>query len=95
MSVELQNEAIRAFYQHYLQQVSFYLIEMYSGRLRGGSQKYRARFAHLSSAAHAAGGDLEQFAQAEAIDTVIAVMGQVKAAKAVLSTHWSAIPWQR
>ncbi|MCC6511809.1 MAG: GTPase domain-containing protein [Pirellulaceae bacterium] len=84
VTVELQNEVIRAFYQHYLRQVSFYLIEMYSGRLRGGSKQYRERFGRLSSAVHQSGGDARLLQQCEVADTVIAVMGQVKAGKSSL-----------
>ncbi len=84
VTVEIQNEAMRAFYQHYLRQVSFYLIEMYSGRLRGGSKQYRRKFGPMSVAAHAANGDAELLIESEATDTTIAVMGQVKAGKSSL-----------
>ncbi len=84
VTVEIQNEAMRTFYQHYLQQVSFYLIEMYSGRLRGGSKEYRAKFGRMSTAAHEAGGDTELLVESEAVDTTIAVLGQVKAGKSSL-----------
>ncbi len=84
VTVEIQNEAMRAFYQHYLRQVSFYLIEMYSGRLRGGSQEYRQKFGRMSAAAHVAEGNQELLIESEAVDTTIAVMGQVKAGKSSL-----------
>lgn len=84
VTVEIQNEAMRAFYQHYLRQTSFYLIEMYSGRLRGGSKEYRQKFGPMSVAAHEAKGDSELLAESEAVDTTIAVMGQVKAGKSSL-----------
>lgn len=84
VTVELQNEVIRAFYQRYLRQVSFYLIEMYSGRLRGGSKRYRERFGRMSAAVHTAGGDTSLFKDIDAVSTTIAVMGQVKAGKSSL-----------
>lgn len=84
VTVEIQNEAMRTFYQHYLRQVSFYLIEMYSGRLRGGSKEYRQKFGRMSTAAHMAAGDTELLVESEAVDTTIAVMGQVKAGKSSL-----------
>lgn len=84
VTVEIQNEAMRTFYQHYLRQVSFYLIEMYSGRLRGGSKEYRQKFGPMSVAAHVAQGDTELLVESEAVDTTIAVMGQVKAGKSSL-----------
>ena len=84
VTIEIQNEAMRGFYQHYLAQISFYLIEMYSGRLRGGSKEYRQKFGAMSVAAHAARGDDELLLESEATDTTIAVMGQVKAGKSSL-----------
>lgn len=84
VSVELQNELMRAFYQRYLRQVSYYLIEMYSGRLSGGSQRYRERFGRMSAAVHAARGDAGLFKDLDVASTTIAVMGQVKAGKSSL-----------
>ncbi len=68
MTIEIQNEAMRAFYQHYLRQTSFYLIEMYSGRLRGGSKEYRQKFGPMSEAAHEAKGDHSLLTESEAVD---------------------------
>jgi predicted GTPase len=84
VTVELQNEVIRSFYQRYLRQLGYYLIEMYSGRLRGGSRRYRAEFGQLSTAAHALGGDVDTLEQLKDVSTTIAVMGQVKAGKSSL-----------
>lgn len=84
VTIELQNELCRAFYQVYLRQVSYYLIEMYSGRLKGGSQRYRQRFGHMAVAVHASGGDVSKLAELEGVSTAIAVMGQVKAGKSSL-----------
>jgi uncharacterized protein len=78
---ELQLEILQAFYQHYLQQIGFYLIEMYSGRLRGGSEEYHRRFRKISQVRHAAKGDDLLIPTA---DVSIAVMGQVKAGKSSL-----------
>src|SRR5690606_33596866 len=71
-------------YQQYLSHIGYYLIEMYSGRLRGGSELYRKQFGHLASALHVAGGDVQQFADLADVNTTIAVMGQVKAGKSSL-----------
>ena len=84
LAIVLQNELVREFYQRYLRQVGYYLIEMYSGRLKGGSRVYREHFASWAVAAHAAGGDTTVFAQLSAVSTTIAVMGQVKAGKSSL-----------
>jgi len=82
--VELQDELVRRFYQRYLRQVGYYLIEMYSGRLRAGSQQYRERFAAMATAVHSAKGDTRPLEQLQDLETTIAVMGQVKAGKSSL-----------
>lgn len=84
VGVELQNELLRGFYQRYLRQLGFYMIEMYSGRLKGGSRAYRAQFGQLSAMAHAAGGDADILKRQNDVSTTIAVMGQVKAGKSSL-----------
>lgn len=84
VTIELQNELIRAFYQVYLRQVSYYLIEMYSGRLKGGSRRYRQQFGQMAAAVHASGGDASLLSALEDVNTTIAVMGQVKAGKSSL-----------
>lgn len=84
VTVELQNEVAMAFYQQYLQHIGFYLIEMYSGRLKGGTKQYRESFGRLSTALHRAGGDTELFDEIKLTNTTIAIMGQVKAGKSSL-----------
>jgi uncharacterized protein len=81
VTIEIQNELIRGLYQRYLGLVGYYLIEMYSGRLRGGAKQYRERFGAIAMAVHAAGGQLEQLSAVNDVATTIAVMGQVKAGK--------------
>lgn len=84
VTVELQNEVIRGFYQRYLRQLGYYLIEMYSGRLQGGSRRYRSEFGQMATAVHASGGDAEALERLRDVNTTIAVMGQVKAGKSSL-----------
>ncbi len=84
VAIELQNELIRGFYQRYLRQLGYYLIEMYSGRLKGGSRHYREQFGQLASAIHTAGRDPEMMEKLQDVSTTIAVMGQVKAGKSSL-----------
>ncbi len=81
---ELQDELVRAFYYRYLREIGFYLIEMYSGRLKGGGRHYRETFGTMSRAVHAARGDVSKLAELSAANTTIAVMGQVKAGKSSL-----------
>ncbi len=83
-TVEIQNEAIRLMYQQYLRLVGYYLIEMYSGRLRGGSKQYRQQFGHVITAIQKTGGDTSIFEQLQTVDVTIAVMGQVNAGKSSL-----------
>ena len=84
LSVKLQNEALNLFYQFYLRQFGYYLIEMYSGRLKGGSRQYRQQFGRFAAAIHRSGGDLTRFDDLQTVDTKISVMGQVKAGKSSL-----------
>ncbi len=82
--VELQNEMVRAFYQRYLRQVGYYLIEMNSGRLQGGSRRYRSQFGQMTSALHKVGPDIDRIELMQAVNTTVAIMGQVKAGKSSL-----------
>lgn len=84
VTIEIQNELIRGLYQRYLALIGYYLIEMYSGRLRGGAKQYRERFGAMANAVHAADGQLEQLSAVSDVATTIAVMGQVKAGKSSL-----------
>lgn len=84
VTVEIQNEFVRGVYQQYLGFMGYYLIEMYSGRLRGGAKQYRERFGRMATAVHAADGQLEQLSAVKDVATTIAVMGQVKAGKSSL-----------
>lgn len=54
ITTELQTELLAAVYLRYIRQVGFYLIEMNSGRLRGGADVYRKT---LRAARHQAEGD--------------------------------------
>ncbi len=81
---ELQNEVAQLIYQQYLRTVGFYLIEMFSGRLRAGSKEYRDRFGRWAQAIHHAGGKKDLIDSLACDTVVIAVMGQVKAGKSSL-----------
>jgi len=84
VTIEIQNELIRGFYQHYLGLIGYYLIEMFSGRLRGGAKHYRQCFGTMTTAVHTAHNQHEQIAELKDTPTTIAVMGQVKAGKSSL-----------
>ena len=84
VAFELQNELIRTYYQRYLRQLGYYMIEMYSGRLQGGSQRYRAKFGPMAAAIHVNDGNSELLDRVQDVETTIAVIGQVKAGKSSL-----------
>jgi predicted GTPase len=83
ITVELQNEIAQVIYQQYLRSVGHYLIEMFSGRLKGGSAEYRKRFGRWSNAMYASGGRRDLIEQ-DGGEITIAIMGQVKAGKSSL-----------
>ena len=81
---ELQGEMLATLFQRFLRQIGFYLIEMNSGRLRGGAAEYRRTFGNLvslQSKLTAEGGGAEQL---QVADITIALLGQVKAGKSSL-----------
>jgi hypothetical protein len=84
---QLQGHALGWFYVYFVDRAGFYLIEMNSGRLRGGAARYRRLQAQLAQNARtpAAGEDAGQTAPAaEALEVRIALVGQVKAGKSSL-----------
>lgn len=90
---QLRQHALGQFYVVYLRHVGFYLIEMNSGRLRGGAARYRQLQPRLSAipgaataeaplaTADAAGRRRQKATPAEPLEVRIAVVGQVKAGK--------------
>ena len=65
---ELQGEMLATLFQRFLRQIGFYLIEMNSGRLRGGAAEYRRTFGNLvslQSKLTAEGGGAEQLQVAD------------------------------
>ncbi len=84
VTVELQKELVRGFYQKFLGQLGYYLIEMYSGRLRRGSRQYRLEFSEMASVAHVFDRDSTSIKDLRDLSTTVAVMGQVKAGKSSL-----------
>ena len=95
---QVQNNVFGAFLMLYLRQVGFYLIELNSGRLRGGSARYRAAMAKLeggsrgvlqssrhSPSAEAPHSESAGYSEAEPVTVTIAIVGQVKAGKSSLA----------
>lgn len=76
---ELQDEILAVVYLRFIRQVGYYLIEMNSGRLRGGADAYRATFdAAYRDLRHAELGDPEP------PPITIALVGQVSSGKSSL-----------
>ncbi|WP_437206523.1 GTPase [Planctomicrobium sp. SH664] len=78
---EVQTELLAAIYLRFVRQVGFYLIEMNSGRLRGGADRYRQTF----------GQGLDAYGQTRSLPPQLApesltvvLVGQVKAGKSSL-----------
>ena len=84
VSNELQTELLAVVYLRFIRQLGLYLIEMNSGRLRGGANAYRAAF--QSSAQGPPGRVSEKWSpQAIAAQPVtIALVGQVSSGKSSL-----------
>ena len=87
---QVQNNVFGAFFMLYLRQVGFYLIELNSGRLRGGSARYRSAMSRLEArpreAAGADNGVSTKVALShEPVTVTIAIIGQVKAGKSSLA----------
>ena len=87
---QVQNNVFGAFFMLYLRQVGFYLIELNSGRLRGGSARYRsamAKFEGTPRETTVTGNAITTGATArpEPVSVTIAIIGQVKAGKSSLA----------
>lgn len=84
VATELRGEIVTAIYQKFVQMAGFYLIEMYSGRLRSGSKVYKVQFGHLVGAVRHAKGDRSKLDQINPQSVSIAIVGQVNAGKSSL-----------
>ena len=84
LSQQLQTNMLGAFYALFVRQLGFYLIELNSGRLRGGSAAYRAAMQRLEAAPTSAADENQPASTPVAVTVTIAVIGQVKAGKSSL-----------
>ncbi len=83
MTKQIQSNLFGAFCMLYIRQVGFYLIELNSGRLRGGSARYRRAMDHLQDRTYEARTTTEPH-DPEPVTVTIAIVGQVKAGKSSL-----------
>lgn len=80
---QLQSEVLAVVYLRFIRQVGFYLVEMNSGRLRGGADAYRTAFA--APPASAAGVTSQQpSGPFPSPPVAIALVGQVSSGKSSL-----------
>ena len=89
-SRQIQANVLAWFYVIFVRHIGYYTIEMHSGRLRGGADKYRAAMkklrAHQDAAAPYVAPDKAevQLGATEPVEVTVAVVGQVKAGKSSL-----------
>ncbi|MFN7289402.1 MAG: GTPase family protein [Pirellula sp.] len=87
VATEIRGEIVTTVYQKFVQMAGFYLIEMYSGRLKAGSRIYKEQFGHLVGAVRHAKGDRSKLDQIKPQNLSIAIVGQVNAGKSSLVNH--------
>jgi len=79
---ELQTEFLAAIYLRFIRQTGFYLVEMNSGRLKGGADLYRTAFGTPEQQAFSPGALNQPRLKPESV--TVALIGQVKAGKSSL-----------
>ena len=82
VSQELQAEFLATVYLKFMRQLGFYLIEMNSGRLRGGADRYREAFQRVEDSAQKSKENSATSLTPESL--TVALVGQVKAGKSSL-----------
>lgn len=91
-SRQVQANVLAWFYVLFVRHVGYYLIEMNSGRLRGGADKYRAAMDQLRDQGEARSRKAASLDEpsgadestAEPVEVTVAIVGQVKAGKSSL-----------
>jgi len=84
ISQELQAELLAAVYLRFMRQLGFYLIEMNSGRLRGGADRYRDAFQQADFAPPTLSPQAHSHSDLVPESLTVALVGQVKAGKSSL-----------
>ena len=83
ITTELQTELLAVIYLRFMRQIGFYLIEMNSGRLRGGADAYRRAFPETAAGFQPRNARFTD-ANAAAQPVTVALVGQVSAGKSSL-----------
>lgn len=84
LSQQLQTNMLGTFYVMFARQLGYYLIELNSGRLRGGSARYREVMRQMKPEASETSAESVPDMAKKAVTVTIAVIGQVKAGKSSL-----------
>ncbi|HUQ68196.1 MAG TPA: GTPase domain-containing protein [Planctomycetaceae bacterium] len=84
LTQQLQQNLLGTFYTLYVRQAGYYLIELNSGRLRGGSKRYREVMRRMTESTAVPASSPTTLTAAEPVTITIAVIGQVKAGKSSL-----------
>jgi predicted GTPase len=92
----VQTEFLASFYSRFIQRIGFYLIEMNSGRLRGGADAYRRTFPMESRELLFHGDGALPPQRSGSMPLTIALVGQVSAGKsslinALIGSHHAAV----
>ncbi len=81
----VKSNLLGAFFRFYTQRIGYYLIELNSGRLRGGSSRYRRTMELINpSESPSSKGDTTGSTEQKTVTVTIAIVGQVKAGKSSL-----------
>jgi uncharacterized protein len=81
----VKSNLLGAFFRFYTQRIGYYLIELNSGRLRGGSSRYRRTMELINpSESPSSKGDTTGSTEEKTVTVTIAIVGQVKAGKSSL-----------
>ncbi len=83
ITTELQTELLAVIYLRFIREIGFYLIEMNSGRLRGGANAYRRHF-QSASARSSESAQATPSASATSPTINVALVGQVSSGKSSL-----------
>lgn len=82
---QIQAGLLGSFFTLYVRKVGYYLIELNSGRLRGGASGYRRAMRQLEQAMAGVDGPAPEGEAIEPLTVTIAIIGQVKAGKSSLA----------
>jgi predicted GTPase len=84
----VKSNLLEAFCRFYIQRIGYYLVELNSGRLRGGSSRYRQTVEKINpstSSSRSAEAVAPTETKASSVTVTIAIVGQVKSGKSSLA----------